>query len=125
VAVEPGSALAGWCGDTGAALTARVNSVHHQGIKSVGRDLVVEARSVPDGVIEAIRYAPDVPGGGSAPFAYGVQWHPEFMQDVVPDGPADADTAGAAPPPLLDPRVVVRPFLAEARRRRQEREARP
>ena len=48
VMVEPGTALARWynCSATGA--RARTNSVHHQGVKQLGRDLVVEARSVPD-----------------------------------------------------------------------------
>ena len=36
----------------------RVNSVHHQGIRKLGRDLVVEARSIPDGMVEAVRYEP-------------------------------------------------------------------
>lgn len=58
--------------------TQRVNSVHHQGVKELGRGLCVEARSVPDGIVEAVRYEP----AGSlpdAPFVYAVQWHPEFQ----------------------------------------------
>lgn len=50
-----------------------VNSVHHQAIKELGDDLIVEARAVPDTVIEAIRL--DDP----ALWAMGVQWHPEFQ----------------------------------------------
>jgi len=50
---------------------ARVNSIHHQGVKSLGRDLAVEAVSVPDEVIEAIRW-----NGPS--YIMGVQWHPEL-----------------------------------------------
>src|ERR1700736_6665759 len=50
----------------------QVNSLHWQGIKTLGKDLVVEARA-PDGVVEAFRV-------GSAPnFALGVQWHPEWQ----------------------------------------------
>ncbi|MDB5811922.1 MAG: Glutamine amidotransferase class-I:Peptidase [Betaproteobacteria bacterium] len=36
--------------------SAKVNSIHHQSIKQLGRDLVVEAQSASDGVIEAIRW---------------------------------------------------------------------
>lgn len=48
----------------------RVNSSHHQGVKVVGRDLRVSAKS-PDEVIEAIE--------STDPnwFCIGVQWHPE------------------------------------------------
>ncbi len=52
--------------------SVRVNSLHGQGIKTLGRGLVVEARA-PDGLIEAFR----VEAGGS--FALGVQWHPEWF----------------------------------------------
>ena len=48
-----------------------VNSIHHQAVKTLGRDMQVEALSVPDGVVEAIRYR-------KAPFVMGLQWHPEF-----------------------------------------------
>ncbi len=51
-------------------LDARVNSIHHQGIKRLGQGLVAEAWS-DDGVIESIR----AHGSG---FIAGVQWHPEF-----------------------------------------------
>jgi len=50
--------------------TATVNSVHHQGIKDLAPDFVVEARAT-DGVIEAFRHT------GEA-YVAGVQWHPEF-----------------------------------------------
>jgi putative glutamine amidotransferase len=55
---------------------ARVNSVHHQSIKELAPGLVCEARSVEDDIIEAVRYKPEDP---DAPYAVGVQWHPEFM----------------------------------------------
>jgi putative glutamine amidotransferase len=49
----------------------RVNSLHSQGVQTLGRDLEIEARA-PDGVIEAFRVR-------SAPaFALAVQWHPEW-----------------------------------------------
>jgi len=50
---------------------ALVNSIHHQAVKSIGRDLNIEAVSAHDGIIEAVRYR-------RAPFVMGVQWHPEF-----------------------------------------------
>ena len=52
---------------------ATVNSVHHQAIKELGEGLVVEARAVPDTVLEAVRL--DDPDR----WAMGIQWHPEFQ----------------------------------------------
>jgi putative glutamine amidotransferase len=48
----------------------RVNSRHHQAVKTVGKGMRVGARS-PDGVIEAIESA------DQDWFCLGVQWHPE------------------------------------------------
>jgi len=48
-----------------------VNSIHHQAVKTLGRDMVAEALSYPDQMVEAIRYR-------KAPFVMGLQWHPEF-----------------------------------------------
>jgi putative glutamine amidotransferase len=50
---------------------ALVNSIHHQAVKDLGRDITVEARSQSDNIIEAIRYK-------RANFVMGLQWHPEF-----------------------------------------------
>jgi putative glutamine amidotransferase len=47
-----------------------VNSIHHQGVDRVGRDLVVSARCPEDGVIEGL----EMPGRR---FVVAVQWHPE------------------------------------------------
>jgi putative glutamine amidotransferase len=49
-----------------------VNSLHSQGVQTLGRDLDIEARA-PDGVVEAfrVRNAPS--------FAVAVQWHPEWQ----------------------------------------------
>jgi putative glutamine amidotransferase len=68
VRLEPGSGLARLYGETG---PREVVSIHHQAINRLGRDLVVEARSQDDGVVEAIR------SGGST-YICAVQWHPEF-----------------------------------------------
>jgi putative glutamine amidotransferase len=50
---------------------AAINSIHHQGIKDLSPDFIVEARCPEDGMIEAIRR----PGPG---YVAAVQWHPEF-----------------------------------------------
>jgi putative glutamine amidotransferase len=50
----------------------RVNSLHHQAIGTVAKDLRVVASSS-DGIIEAVEYM------GSNTFIIGVQWHPESM----------------------------------------------
>lgn len=51
----------------------KVNSAHHQAVKSVPHGVTVSARS-PDGVIEAIEAA-------NKAFCLGVQWHPEYHVD--------------------------------------------
>ena len=51
--------------------TAHINSIHHQAVKDLGRELEVEARA-PDGLVEAVRWR-----GPS--YVFGMQWHPEFM----------------------------------------------
>ncbi len=110
ILIEPGSWLQRWYG--GDRPRARVNSVHHQGIRRLGRGLVVEARSIPDGIVEAVRLDP---GGEQGPWVYGVQWHPEFMQPVPPGGPI---TPPAEAKDLLDSQVLLQAFLraVEARR---------
>ena len=50
-----------------------VNSAHHQAVKTLGQNLIVNC-STEDGVIEGIEN-PDVE------FCIGVQWHPEFLID--------------------------------------------
>jgi putative glutamine amidotransferase len=52
------------------ALTMKVNSTHHQAVKSVGPEMIVCANA-PDGIIEAIEHI-------SYPFLLGVEWHPEY-----------------------------------------------
>jgi putative glutamine amidotransferase len=74
-------------------LHAKVNSIHHQGIKRVAPDFVVEALSEPDGVPEAIRLKP-ARGRG---YIAATQWHPEFHK------------AGAH---TLDDRAILNDFLA-------------
>ncbi|MDR3100854.1 MAG: gamma-glutamyl-gamma-aminobutyrate hydrolase family protein [Paraburkholderia sp.] len=76
---------------------AIVNSIHHQAVKTLGRDLTVEAVSSGDGLIEAVRYR-------RAPFVVGVQWHPEFHR--------------AGGPELLDCTPLLDTFLRAARETR-------
>lgn len=91
--IVAGSGLAALYPDTP---LVKTNSVHHQAVQDLGRDLVVEAWSEPDRIVEAIRWT-----GPS--YLFGAQWHPEFHP---PDDPSFIDDT-----PLLDD------FLAAARRR--------
>ena len=50
-----------------------VNSAHHQAVKKLGKNLIVNC-STEDGVIEGIE-------NPNAEFCLGVQWHPEFLID--------------------------------------------
>ena len=68
VLLEPGGRLRKIAGED----RLQVNSLHWQGIQTLGKGLAVEARA-PDGVIEAFRVA-DAPS-----FAVSVQWHPEWQ----------------------------------------------
>jgi len=56
----------------------RVNSLHHQAIKRLGRGLKVTAHSE-DGLVEAVELA------GGYPFFLAVQWHPEEMFSECPE----------------------------------------
>ena len=90
IAFVAGSGLAGLYPTVG---SARVNSIHHQAVKDLGKDLVVEALSVPDDIVEAIRRR----GPG---YVVGLQWHPEFHD------PSDAT--------VLDGAAILAEFLAAA-----------
>jgi len=90
--IVPGSALARLYPGTP---LVKTNSIHHQAVKELGRDLVVEAWSEPDRIVEALRYT----GPG---YVAAVQWHPEFH---APDDPSFIDDT-----PILDD------FLAAAGR---------
>ncbi len=76
---------------------ALVNSIHHQAVRELGRDLAVEAVSGPDNIIEAVRYR-------KARFVMGLQWHPEFHRPGVED--------------LLDCTPILDDFLQAARETR-------
>ena len=74
-----------------------VNSIHHQAVKELGRDIRIEAVSHPDGIVEAIRHE-------RAKFVMGLQWHPEFHRARGTD--------------LLDCTPVLDAFLSAAREAR-------
>jgi putative glutamine amidotransferase len=76
---------------------ATINTIHHQAVKKLGRGLKVEAMSVPDNIVEAIRWR-----GPS--YVLGVQWHPEFMH--TPHGDQ------------LDGTPIINEFLEAARERK-------
>ncbi len=85
LAIEPGGAIAALYDRT----SARVNSLHQQGIERLGEGLRVEGRA-PDGLVEAVSVV------GAERFALAVQWHPEWqprehpLYDALFRGFADA-----------------------------------
>jgi putative glutamine amidotransferase len=56
---------------------AMVNSLHGQGLRTLGRGLVVEA-TAPDGLVEAVRLDDRGLFEEPGPFLLAVQWHPEW-----------------------------------------------
>jgi putative glutamine amidotransferase len=68
VTLAPGGLLAGI---SGGPTRIQVNSLHHQGVRTLGPQLIEEARA-DDGLIEAFRVAE------ARRFAVAVQWHPEW-----------------------------------------------
>jgi putative glutamine amidotransferase len=74
----------------------KVNSVHHQAVKDLGKGLKAEAWSQPDNLVEAIR-------AEKGPYCFAVQWHPEFQD------PKDSS--------LFDSRVFLREFLKAAEKK--------
>ncbi len=94
ISIVPGSGLAklypeGPGGD--------VISIHHQAVRQLGKHLRIEARSEPDGLVEAIRLDADS-------YVLGVQWHPEFHRQN------DERVMDCAP--------ILEEFLGAARRAR-------
>jgi len=73
VHMVPGTPFAQWAGGP----TARVNSLHGQGVNRLADDLTAMAHA-PDGLVEAFGVT------GAQTFAYAVQWHPEWRTDQHP-----------------------------------------
>ncbi len=69
ISLTPGGLLQRLAGGAG---SVRVNSLHSQGVRELGKGLSVEARAS-DGVIEAFRVS------AARQFALAVQWHPEWQ----------------------------------------------
>ena len=79
--------------------TMLVNSVHHQGVKVLGTDLVVESVCLEKNLVEAFRYR-----NLSEQFVWAVQWHPEFnhsLKGTIPSGTP-----------------IIERFVAEVKRRK-------
>jgi len=72
----------------------QVNSVHHQGIKKLGKSLIIEATSPKDHLVEAF-----VGDNLTQQFILGVQWHPECS-------PTLGDKV-ASPGPIYDKFIEV------------------
>lgn len=89
--------------------TARVNSIHHQGVKDLAPGFEVDAWSVPDQVPECIRRHPS--RGRS--YIAATQWHPEFHKygstETVDDTPILQDFLWACATAKVSPR---RPLLS-------------
>ena len=64
---------------------ARVNSIHHQGIKHLAPGFDIEAWSYPDRVPEAIRRRT----GQGRGYIAATQWHPEFHHEGAPVNTVD------------------------------------
>jgi putative glutamine amidotransferase len=75
----------------------KTNSIHHQAVKDLGRNLVVEAWSEPDRTVEALRWT-------GPTYVFAVQWYPEFHP------PGDAS--------FIDDTPLLDDFLATATRHR-------
>ncbi len=71
----------------------KINSVHHQAVKDLAPDFIVEARCPTDGMIEAIRHT-------GAAWVAAVQWHPEFHKPELG---------------TLDDEPILNDFLSAAR----------
>ncbi|WP_438279855.1 gamma-glutamyl-gamma-aminobutyrate hydrolase family protein [Pseudomonas alabamensis] len=74
VTVEAGS----WLQATLGRDTIRVNSLHGQGLRTLGDGLQAIAWA-PDGLVEAVH------GPAISPFLFAVQWHPEWKAASNPD----------------------------------------
>ncbi|MBI4870357.1 MAG: gamma-glutamyl-gamma-aminobutyrate hydrolase family protein [Candidatus Riflebacteria bacterium] len=70
VEIRPGTRLHGIIGRE----RLDVNSIHHQGVREIGRELTVSAVS-PDGIVEGLE-------GERDHFLLSVQWHPEELTDL-------------------------------------------
>ncbi|MEY4064744.1 MAG: hypothetical protein RIR26_952 [Pseudomonadota bacterium] len=89
----------GWLAQLYGKTRLEVNSVHHQCVKVLGKNIVIEAHSSTDGIVEAFR-SQDM----NKNYVAAVQWHPEFSPTLK--GIVD------------DPTPVLSDFLAAVRRKK-------
>ena len=82
--------------------SSTINSIHHQAIKKLGKDLMVEAYSPKDKIIEAIRLQQN---HELDTYCLGVQWHPEFQEKKASN--------------ILDPLLILEDFMSAIRKRKK------
>ena len=70
-----------------------INSIHHQGIKGLGKGIEALANCSDDGIVEAIHWK-----GAEEGKVMGVQWHPEFSYNCKT--------------PLFDTDILFKHFLS-------------
>ena len=79
--IVPGHAASRGC--IRSATLVKTNSVHHQAVKDLGRDLVVEAWSEPDRIVEALRWnGPVVPVRRAVASRVPPARRPTFIDDT-------------------------------------------
>ncbi len=115
----PGSMLASIASQSIGASRFQVNSLHQQGIRTMGAGLRAAA-CADDGVIEAVEV------NTAAAFALAVQWHPEWHLEANPVNRAMFDAFGAACKSRLGATTQLRDLApAGPQRPRDQEEARP
>ncbi len=97
--------------------SARVNSIHHQGVKGLAPGFEIEAWSLPDRVPEAIRRRAD--RGRS--YIAATQWHPEFhtfgSKETVDDTAILHDFLWACATARVTPKSTLRAAPGKIRNR--------
>jgi putative glutamine amidotransferase len=99
IRIEPATVLEAWAGG----LTARVNSLHGQGVASLAPGLKPLAYA-PDGLVEAFAVE------RARSFAYAVQWHPEWRFWEYPFYAATLKAFGQACEKRRQSRAALRPL---------------
>jgi putative glutamine amidotransferase len=90
----------------------KVNSFHHQAIKTLGEDLSATAWAQ-DGTIEAVEQT-------GARLVLGVQWHAEGLRAHAPLFDLLVEASSAAQEPAAEPRRLTSPRRATRSRRARD-----